>query len=219
MDDRPRGPAPPDDERVVIQEEVAINSHQAHALDRRASWALHNWPIVLGMGAVGVIFGIVVLSHAFGSVKALAWLTGLFLLFMGVVQLLTLRRGESRGIQAIGALIAIVGGFILLVWPGETLKLVAWIAGLTFLLWGIVRTLTAFREAGDARTRELAVGVLLIILGILVMVWPGATISLIGVLIGLMAIAWGIATIVGALNMRRMGKQWEEVRSRSRMSR
>jgi hypothetical protein len=218
MDDTPRGPEPSEDERVIIQEEVAISSHQAHALDRRASWALHNWPWVLGLGVVGVIFGIVVLSNAFNSVRALAWLTGLFLLFMGVVQLLTLRRGESRGIQAIGALIAIVGGIILLVWPGETLKVVAWIAGLTFLFWGIARTFTAFREMGDARTRELAVGIALIILGILVMAWPSASITLIGILIGIIAIAWGIAMIVGALHMRRTGKEWEEVRSRSRVS-
>ena len=216
MDDTPRGPEPSEDERVVIQEEVAISSHQAHALDRRASWALHNWPWVLGLGVVGVIFGIIVLSNAFNSVKALAWLTGLFLLFMGIVQLLTLRRGESRGIQAIGALVAIVGGVILLAWPGETLKLVAFIAGFTFLLWGIVRTLTAFREMGDSRAREMVIGIALIVLGILVMVWPSATISLIGILIGLIAIAWGIAMIVSALNMRRTGRQWEEVRSRSR---
>ena len=203
----------------MIQEEVAISGHQAHVLDRRASWALHNWPWVLGLGVVGVVFGVVVLSDAFGGVKALAWLTGLFLLFMGVVQLLTLRRGESRGIQAIGALVAIVGGIILLFWPGETLKVVAWIAGLTFLLWGILRTFTAFREIGDNRTRELGVGILLIILGILVMAWPGATITLIGVLIGLIAIGWGIAMIVAALNMRKTGRQWEEVRTRSRVAR
>jgi uncharacterized membrane protein HdeD (DUF308 family) len=219
MDDGSRGPEPPGDERVIIQEEVAVSGRQAHALDRRASWALHNWPWVLGLGVVGLIFGIVVLSNAFNSVKALAWLTGLFLLFMGIVQLLTLRRGESRGVQAIGALIAVVGGFILLVWPGQTLTVVAFIAGLTFLFWGIVRTLSALGEPRESRGRELAVGIALVVLGILVMVWPGATITLIGILIGLIAIAWGVAMIVGALNMRRTGKQWEEVRSRSRVGR
>jgi uncharacterized membrane protein HdeD (DUF308 family) len=217
MDDTPRGPEPPEEERVIIQEEVAISSHQAHALDRRASWALHNWPWVLGLGVVGIVFGLIVLSNAFNGVKALAWLTGLFLLFMGVVQLLTLRRGESRGIQAIGALIAIIGGIVLLAWPGETLKVVAWIAGLTFLIWGIARTFTAFSEHRDSRAREMGVGIALIILGILVMAWPGASITLIGILIGLIAIAWGVTMIVGALNMRKTGKQWEEVRSRSRI--
>jgi uncharacterized membrane protein HdeD (DUF308 family) len=219
MDDTPRGPEPPEEERVIIQEEVAISPRHAHALDRRASWALHNWPIVLGLGIVGVIFGIVVLSNAFNSVAALTWLTGLFLLFMGVVQLITLRRGEERRTQAIGALIAIVGGIILLVWPGETLKVVAWIAGLTFLLWGIVRTLSAFRELGDNRTRELAVGIALIVLGILVMAWPGATITLVGILIGLIALVWGATMIVGAFNLRKTGRQWEEVRARSRVER
>jgi uncharacterized membrane protein HdeD (DUF308 family) len=174
---------------------------------------------VLGLGVVGVIFGIVVLSNAFNSVAALTWLTGLFLLFMGIVQLITLRRGAERRAQAIGALIAIVGGIILLVWPGETLKVVAFIAGITFLLWGIVRTLSAFREIGDNRTRELAVGIVLIVLGIMVMAWPSATITLVGILIGLVALIWGIVMIVGALNLRKTGRQWEEVRARSRVER
>jgi uncharacterized membrane protein HdeD (DUF308 family) len=220
MDETPRGPEPPEaDERVIIQEEVAISPRHAHALDRRASWALHNGPIVLGLGVVGVIFGLVVLSNAFGSVAALTWLTGLFLLFMGVVQLLTLRRGTERRAQALGALIAILGGIILLAWPGETLKVVAWVAGFTFLLWGIVRTVSAFREMGDSRARELGVGIVLIVLGVLVMAWPSATITLVGILIGLMALAWGVAMIVGALNLRKTGKQWEEVRARSRVER
>jgi uncharacterized membrane protein HdeD (DUF308 family) len=223
MDDTPWGPEPPEGEaegeRVIVQEEVAITPRHAHALDRRASWALHNWPIVLGLGVVGVIFGLVVLSNAFNSVAALTWLTGLFLLFMGIVQLLTLRRGTERRTQAIGALIAVVGGVILLAWPGETLKVVAWVAGLTFLLWGIVRTLSAFREMGDSRARELGVGIVLIVLGVLVMAWPSATITLVGILIGLMALAWGAAMIVGAFSMRKTGREWEEVRARSRVER
>ncbi len=219
MDDTPRGPEPPDDERVIIQEEVAITPRHAHALDRRASWALHNWPIVLGLGVVGVIFGIVVLSNAFGSVATLTWLTGLFLVFMGIVQLITLRRGEERRAQAIGALVAIIGGIILLAWPGETLKVVAFVAGLTFVFWGVVRTLSAFRELGDSRARELAVGIALIVLGILVMAWPGATVTLVGILIGLIALVWGAMMIVGALNLRKTGRQWEEVRERSRVER
>jgi uncharacterized membrane protein HdeD (DUF308 family) len=216
MDDGSRGPEPPHDERVIIQEEVAISGRQAHALDRRASWALHNWPWVLGLGVVGVIFGVVVLSNAFGSVAALTWLTGLFLVFMGIVQLITLRRGEARRVQAIGALIAIVGGIVLLAWPGETLKVVAVIAGITFVLWGVVRALSAFNEPREARARELAVGVALIVLGVVVMAWPSATITLVGIIIGLMAVLWGLVMIVGALNMRKTGRQWEEVRSRSR---
>ena len=82
-----------------------------------------------------------------------------------------------------------------------------------------MRTLSAFRELGDNRARELAVGIALIVLGILVMAWPGATITLVGILIGLIALVWGATMIVGALNLRKTGRQWEEVRARSRVER
>jgi len=61
-----------------------VSRREAHLLDRRAGWAAHNWGWLLAFGLIAVVLGIVVLSHAFGSLGALVWLTGLFLLFMGV---------------------------------------------------------------------------------------------------------------------------------------
>ena len=188
---------------------ITVDRDEQHAAAHRASWASTNWPWVLGLGIVGIVFGLVLLSHAFGTLRSLVWLVGLFLLFMGVVQLVTIGRGGSRGAHFLGAAISIAGGIILLVWPGETLKVAAWVAGLTFLVWGIVRVVTGLRERREGRTWDLWSGVALAVLGIVVMAWPSATITLIGVLIGLVAIAWGVMTVIAALDLRRVGRQWE----------
>jgi len=213
------GETPPGDERLVIQEEVAVSGRQAHLLDRQAGWAAHNWGWLLGLGLIAIVFGIIVLSHAFGSLSALVWLTGLFLVFMGVAQLITMGRGGATGAHIAGAVIAIVGGIVLLAWPGETLKVVAWVAGVTFLVWGIVRAATAFGGPHDTRTHDVAIGVALIILGVIIMAWPGATITLIGVLVGLVAIAWGIVMVIGAFNLRASGRRWRELREKARLAR
>ena len=207
---------PPDDDRIVVQEEVAVSRRDAHLLDRRAAWASANWGWVLGLGAIAVIFGIVVLSHAFGSLSALIWLTGLFLLFMGVAQLLTMGRGGAASGHLGAAVVAIVGGIVLLVWPHETLKVVAVVAGITVLAWGIVRVLAAYRGPREARGHDLIVGIALIVLGLLMTIWPGATVTLVGILVGLAAIAWGIVMIVDSFNLRKEGRRWREMRARSR---
>ena len=208
-------PQEPRDEPVVEAVVVTVGGGQAHAAAHRASWASTNWPWVLGLGVVAIIFGVVMLSHAFGTISGLLWLTGLFLLFMGVVQLVTMGRGGSRGTHLAGAAICILGGIVLLVWPDQTLTVVAVVAGITFLLWGILRIaagLGEHREGGDVW--GLASGIALAILGVIMMAWPSATITLVGILIGLVAIAWGVLTVVAALQLRKVGRQWQEAHRR-----
>jgi uncharacterized membrane protein HdeD (DUF308 family) len=212
------GMRPDDDDRIVLQEEVAVSRREAHLLDRRAGWAAHNWGWLLAFGAIAIVFGIVVLSHAFGSLHALVWLTGLFLLFMGLAQLVTMGRGGAAGAHVAGAVVAIVGGIVLLAWPGETLKVVAFVAGITVLAWGIVRAVAAFGGPRETRSHDAAVGIALIVLGILMMVWPGATVTLIGIFVGLVGIVWGIVTVIGAFSLRKEGRRWRELRANSRLA-
>jgi uncharacterized membrane protein HdeD (DUF308 family) len=205
-----------DETRVVVQEEVEVSRREAHLIDRRAGWAAHNWGWLLALGVIAIVFGIVVLSHAFGSLSSLVWLTGLFLVFMGVAQLVTLGRGGPRGAHLGAAAIAIVGGIVLLAWPGETLKVVAFVAGITVLLWGVVRAFAAFRGPLESRNHEAGVGIALIVLGLLMMVWPGATVTLVGVFVGLIAIVWGVVMVLGSFNLRKAGRHWQELRARAR---
>jgi len=95
--------------------------------------------------------------------------------------------------------VAIVGGIVLLAWPGETLKVVAVVAGLTVLAWGVVRVVAAFCGPRATRSHDIAVGIALVVLGLLMMVWPGATVTLIGVFVGLAAIVWGVVMVIGCL--------------------
>ncbi len=209
--------APRDEERIVVRPEISVSRAEARELDRRAGWAAANWGWLAAFGAIGIVFGLIVLSRAFGSLTALVWLTGLFLIFAGVAQLVTVRGGAPWARFA-SAAIAVIGGLVLLVWPGETLKVVAVIGGITVLLWGVVRAAGALRSASETRAHDLLVGLALGVLGILMIVWPGATITLIGVLVGLAAVAWGVVTIVVALRLRRDGARWRELHARSHIA-
>ncbi len=211
-----RRPEHEGEERVVPEEEASVSRRQARELDQRGSWAAHNWNWLVGLGVVAVILGIVVASHAFGGLHALIWLSGLFLVFLGVAQLLTVGRGGDRRAHLISALVALVGGIVLLVWPGETLKVVAVVAGITILVWGAVRVVSAFGRPHETRRHDLIAGIALIVLGIVMIVWPEATLTLVGLLIGIAAIVWGVATIAAGLRLRRAGLHWEKAHARSR---
>ena len=216
--DEPRtGPTPVDEsDRFVVRGEVAVSLADARRLDRRAGWARHNWGYVLAVGLIAVVFGAVLLSSAFDTLSALVWLTGLYLIFMGVVQLLALGRGGARGLRLAGAAVAVVGGLTLLVWPGETLKVLAVVAGITFLVSGVVDLVSAFRGPREDRLSDAARGAGLVVLGALMIVWPGPTVTVLGVVLGLVGIVWGVSVIASALSLRKAGREWEEVREARR---
>jgi uncharacterized membrane protein HdeD (DUF308 family) len=185
---------------------------------RRAGWGAHNWGWLLGVGVAAVVLGIVVLSHAFGSLSVLVWLTGLFLIVMGATELLAVARSEVRGSRVAGGLIAVAGGIIMLAWPSETLKVLVVLAGITLLAWGALSVLTALRSRreGQSPVSGIALGVGLIALAIVVLAWPAATITIVGILVGLGAIAWGAMTAWGALELREAGRRLEEQHRRAR---
>jgi uncharacterized membrane protein HdeD (DUF308 family) len=208
-DDSGAGGAPLNEERVHSTPPDTTSRTQTRQLDRQASWGAHNWAWMLGLGIVALVLGIVIASHAFGSVSALTWLSGLFLLFLGIAQLMTVGRGGDRRTHLAGGLIAIVGGIVLLVWPGETVHVVAVVAGITVLAWGVLRGVSAWRDEHATRRHDLAVSVALIVLGVVMIVWPGGTITIIGLLVGVAAIAWGATMIVSAFHLRAIGRRWE----------
>jgi uncharacterized membrane protein HdeD (DUF308 family) len=211
--------APPDDEHTFVYRGDVVGGRGERLIDRQGGWAAHNWTWLLGLGVIAVVFGVIVLSHAFGSLGALVWLTGLFLLFIGVAQLLTMRRGGAPRSHLLGAAVALVGGIVLLAWPGETLTVLAVIAGVTVLAWGIVRAATAFGRPYETRTYDVVTGIALIVAGAVMIAWPGATITLIGIVVGLCAVVWGAVMIGGAFRLRSAGRRWRDLHQRSRIAR
>jgi uncharacterized membrane protein HdeD (DUF308 family) len=205
-----------DDERLVIEEQVTVSRREARKLDREAAWAAHNWGWLLGLGIVALVLGIVIASHAFGSLHALIWLSGLFLLFWGIAQLMMLGRGGDRRAHLIAALVTIVGGIVLLVWPGETARIAAVVAGITVLVWGVARGVSGWRDSHSLRGHDLIVAIVLAVLGLVMIVWPEGTLTLVGILIGAAAIVWGLVTIAAAFHLRALGRRWQRLHERAR---
>jgi uncharacterized membrane protein HdeD (DUF308 family) len=227
--DRPREVPRPVDERAgveragvdgrdrpAVREEVAISLVEVRRRDRRASWASHNWAYVLAVGIAAVVFGTLLLVSAFSTLSALVWLTGLYLVFMGLFQLVTLGSGGQRGARLIGAAVAVAGGLVLLLWPGETLTVLAVVAGITFLASGAIDLVAAFLGPREERLTEAARGAALAALGALMIVWPGPTVTVLGIVLGLIALVWGVSMIAGALALRKTGREWEEMREERR---
>jgi hypothetical protein len=158
------------------------------------------WGLVLAIGVLAVVFGLIVVANPFDSLRVVTALIGVFMLVAGIAGLVA---GRGRGATGVaGPLVAIIGGVILLVLPGVTLKVLAVVVGIILLVWGIVSALAAARDRGPGGGGSVAGGVVLAVLGLVVVVWPGPTLALITLLVGIAVLLFGVAMIVQAIRMR-----------------
>jgi Short repeat of unknown function (DUF308) len=100
---------------------------------------------------------------------------------------------------AIGGLLAVVLGILVLVWPHQTLGLVAILFGIYFLVIGLIRVFTGiFGQgiSGGGRVLNIVLGILVFIVGVVAVKNPALTISFLGLLIGIAWIIEGIGAIV-----------------------
>jgi len=161
------------------------------------------WGVLLAAGIVAVIFGIIVLANIWGSVRLVAILAGLFLIFAGIVQFVNAAGAERKTGKIIGGIVILAVGLVLVFWPDSSVKTVAVLIGLAFLFWGVVMALAAFVDRGDGWGIAAGFGVLLAIVGIVVIAWPGPTIAILMILVGIDAILFGASLIAQGLALRK----------------
>jgi len=190
MSDYDNGPGRPRPE-VVNETVVVVDSGRV---------AGKAWGLVLAVGIVAVVFGILVLANIWGSVHLVAIFAGLFLLFAGVLQFFVGGGGTGR---IIAGVIAIVAGVALIAWPEASVKTVAVIVGLAFLIWGISVAVAAIVSHGEGSGVVAGFGFILAIVGLIFIIWPGPTVTLLMILVGLSALIFGISAIVQAFALRR----------------
>jgi uncharacterized membrane protein HdeD (DUF308 family) len=107
------------------------------------------------------------------------------------------------GALAIRGIVAVLFGLVALVWPGVTLQALVLLFGAYAIVDGIFAIVAAFHQA-DQRVRWwliLLEGVLGIVVGVLVFVWPGTAALVLLYLIAAWAIISGIFEIFAAVEL------------------
>jgi uncharacterized membrane protein HdeD (DUF308 family) len=180
---------------------VEIVSDGGRATSGSSPWRGETWGLVLAAGIVAVVFGAVVLANLWNSVRLVAVLAGLLLLFAGVLQFV-IAGGAKRARMAAGV-VAVVAGVALVAWPDASVKTVAVIIGMALLLSGVALVVASLAARGDGFGPVTVVGIVLAVVGLVFVVWPGPTIMLLMTLIGAAVLIAGIWAIVRALTLRR----------------
>ena len=184
------------------------------AFDRETAVQISKaWWILLVSGIVVLIAGMIILDAKW-TVSGLATFIAIVLMFQGLMRALTPPLDGSSRAWTVGfGLLEIVAGLVVLVWPGQTLLLIAVFIGAAIVVNGAVDIVGALANRHDVHYWWvlLIVGVIEVPLGIYLMRRPGLTLTVAVTIVGIWAVLVGILQIVLAFEVKHLPKAFDRI--------
>jgi uncharacterized membrane protein HdeD (DUF308 family) len=154
-------------------------------------------------GVVAIVLGILLLAMPGATLKTVIYLFGILVVVYGLARIVAGLRGrmESKSAAIAGGILAIIAGAAILAWPEMTAVTMIWIIGGWAIATGFMDIVGAWASKGGAGHKVWGTisGLVSIVFGVLLLVWPGegglALLWLIGVyliVLGFIRIAVGV---------------------------
>jgi uncharacterized membrane protein HdeD (DUF308 family) len=165
------------------------------------------WWLLTLFGVITIGFGIVLTFRPSTSVHAIAVLFGIWLLILGAVRLIQAigASGERLGLLVVG-LLSILVAILLLHHTTTTIATLGFIVGIFWTIGGLAQLFSGFTHGEDGRTSWFVVlmGVISTAIGILCLVYPSLSLSIICVIVGLGMILYGIVELLVSFQVRKL---------------
>jgi uncharacterized membrane protein HdeD (DUF308 family) len=161
------------------------------------------------VGVAALVVGCVLLFNPYAAARTLALLVGLALVISGCMELSLGWDSDRRGISIVLGGVLVVGGLLAAFWPGVTLWTLAVLIGISLILHGIARlALAVVGRGGIPGWGWLALGgAFNILVGVLALLWPQATVLVLSVILGAQVIVFGALLLVAAFTAPRAAAQ------------
>jgi uncharacterized membrane protein HdeD (DUF308 family) len=156
--------------------------------------------LVIGAGALSVVLGLLVLAWPGATVVVIAWLFALQLLVAGILQLVAAFSADggagTRVLLGLLGALSILVGLLCLRAPLQTALVIGLLIGATWVISGVIGIVHGISaERGAPRGWAIASGVLSVVAGAVVLVYPGVSLVMLTWLLGVVLIVNGIFLI------------------------
>jgi uncharacterized membrane protein HdeD (DUF308 family) len=169
------------------------------------------WWVVAVRGVAAVLFGLLAIIWPAITVTVLVLLFGAYALVDGVLALGSAifggRSAEGRRPWlALEGVAGVLTGVLTFLWPGITTLVLLWLIAAWVLVTGVLEVVAAVRLRREMQGEWLLAlsGVLSVVFGILLIIWPTAGAVTVVWLIGIYAMVFGIALIALSLRLRKI---------------
>ena len=165
------------------------------------------WKLLLLRGVIGFVLGILLVSWPQATIVVLMVLIGIWALIDGIgLAAQVFAKGAPTGqrvLFGVMALVALGVALFAIFSPDKAASVLTWVIGIWLLVRGAFELVGAFSSTISAPRWLLVLSALLdLVLGWVFVTHPGKAAVGVAVIIGILAIAWGVVFIVLALAAR-----------------
>jgi uncharacterized membrane protein HdeD (DUF308 family) len=169
------------------------------------------WLLPVGFGAAGAVLGLLMLIWPGHTVTALTYLFGAYLLLTGAYRFFAAM--QLHGVDAVARVVALVlaalsvgFGVLCLFRPFHAAATLALVVGAYWLASGALSAFGARqrRRGAPGRSPGMAGGVFAMIVGLLILLFPGASLVVLAWILGLWLIFFGLSAVATGLAARKL---------------
>lgn len=180
-----------------------------NAVDPVDRYLGRTWGLVVAFSVATIALGVILLVWPKETVVVVAVLTGVYLVISGVFQLVaSFASGEAgtglRVLLAISGLLSVLLGIFAFRDLSHAVAILALLIGFGWLLRGIAELIEGLAGRGmPGRGWAITIGVLGIVAGIVVLVWPIKSLGVLVVVAGIWLVILGLVELVSAFALRK----------------
>lgn len=168
------------------------------------------WAIVL-RGSLAVVFALILLIWTKDTLSILVIIFGLFVLIEGLISIFG-AIGASKDNHSdwwgahLRGLIGIIVGFVMLLWPIETVVVFTYMVALWALLMGVLEIWLSTKIVREfaGRSVVLTLGILSLLIGIIIFILPYGSLMTIIWIIGIFCLITGISNIIFGFQVKNL---------------
>jgi uncharacterized membrane protein HdeD (DUF308 family) len=160
----------------------------------------------IAAGVIGIICGLVATFWPKIPLLTLAIVAGFYLLCLGILSIARAfapdRDAGARALSAVLGLLGLLIGIAVIRRPGDTVLVIVIAVGLWLVSAGVVEAVIALVTPGS-RLVGLMTAAADVILGILLLSWPKASVKTVAILVGIAFVIRGVLMVYGGIQLRR----------------
>jgi uncharacterized membrane protein HdeD (DUF308 family) len=166
------------------------------------------WWVWLLRGIAGILFGILAFFWPALTLEVLIFLIGIYLILDGILNTIAAiiyrKHAHQWWILFLEGLISIIIGIVIFIWPQLTAVALLYLIALWAIVTGIFEIIAApwLRKFIEGEWLLAFTGILSVIFGFLLILWPGRGLLTLVWLIALYAVLYGISTIIFAFRLK-----------------
>lgn len=189
-----------------------LDSRAGDGLNDSLAKAGQHWGLFLAFGVVSVLLGAAMVVWPKATVAVVAILLGAWLIVSGVFSLVAsfaASDGDTGGrvLAGIAGALSILLGVMCFRGIFQAVEILALFVGIGWLMRGIFETVAGLQSKGrPGRGWTITIGVLSILAGIVVLVWPAPSLVVLAWISGIWLVVLGVFECISAFGMRSAAK-------------